>query len=72
MALLIVVTMVAGAGSATLDTAVSNFNTAITTSMANAQGTANVNPASIQVLNPQMIFDGTLYVGSATLTYRTG
>lgn len=64
-------TLVNGAGSATLATAVTNINTAVTTGLANAQAAAGVSVASIAVTPTQLIFDGTLYVGFATITYNT-
>ena len=55
--------LVAGAASATLATAVSNYNTAIAAAIATALGVQNVNIASILVNGNGMIFDGTNYVG---------
>lgn len=60
-------TVVNGAGSATLATAVSNVNTAVGTALTNALGVANSN--NVQASPTQIIWDGTLYIGFATISY---
>lgn len=64
--------VVVGAGSATLATAVSNFNTAMATALAAALVVANVNTQTIKQYPATFIFDATLYVFSGTITYSTG
>jgi len=63
--------LVVGAGSATLATAVSNYNTAIASAITTASGVTGVQAGSIQVNASGLIFDGTLYVGYGSVTYTT-
>lgn len=62
---------VAGAGSATLATAITNFNTAMATALAAALVVANVNTQTIKVTS-QTVWDSTLYVMIGTISYSTG
>ena len=58
--------LVAGAGSATLATAITNANTAVSTAVTNAL--AVTNSANVEA-KMAMLFDGTLYVGYANVSY---
>ena len=67
-----VTTAFAGAASATLATAITNYNTAAATAITNAQGAANFNPNSLKVAPMGMVWDGTNYTPSGSVTYTTG
>lgn len=62
--------LIAGAGSATLATAVSNANTALAAGVTAAKAVQNVNLQSIAVSEVGLIWDGTLYIGFGTVNYN--
>lgn len=64
-------TAFAGAGNATLATAITNFNTASTTAVTAAKAVTGVVPQTIQTGTPQLYFDGTLYQILGSVSYTT-
>lgn len=61
---------IVGAGSATLATAVSNYNTAIATAVTTAQAVVGVIGTQITIVPNGLIYDGTLYVVSGSVLYK--
>ncbi len=61
---------VAGAGSATLATAVSNLNTVLATTVTAAQAVSGVIVDQVTTTPAQLIFNGTLYIASASVMYK--
>lgn len=68
MAYIPVCTIIAGAGSATLQTAVGNTNTAVATAVTAALAAANYIDQSCKTVPMNVVFDGTLYVYSVAVT----
>jgi hypothetical protein len=64
-------TLVAGAASQTLATAVSNLNTAVATAVTTALAVSGYIDQTAKVVPLPLAWDGTNYVASASVTYYT-